>query len=295
MKNYVKKAVQPMFAWSEDTDMNGVSVSQADMDSGSPKLGDMIAVNPKNPKDKWLIAKDFFEDNYEAEKAPGPKLDLGPTIIAYRFQGHEDQLPSLCFCIEKTNDNLVYLDGYDVIIGDVVVFVDGLSEVGYVLKENFNSLTMEAEILSFFNTDKASVLFVSESDSVDIRSGKASLDDFSDRIASISHNGSANRKSLHNTTANGARKNVKDIQFWGDGDMFKLISKASSEEEGWMKSTKAMQVDGVGCVVQVTTQQRNPDGSYEVAEAVTFVPGAIIEEIPGEENKIEGRRLVGLS
>ena len=71
-------------------------------------------------------------------------------------------------------------------------------------------------------------------------------------------------KSLHNTTANGAKKNVKDIQFWGDGDTFRLISKASSESEGWMKSTKAMPA-GNSVVVQVTTQQRNPDGSYNSA------------------------------
>lgn len=85
-------------------------------------------------------------------------------------------------------------------------------------------------------------------------------------------------KSLHNTTANGARKNVKDIKFWGDGDMFRLISKASSESEGWMKSTKAMQA-GTSVVVQVTTQQRNPDGSYAIAEALTTVPNAEIAEV----------------
>lgn len=84
-------------------------------------------------------------------------------------------------------------------------------------------------------------------------------------------------KSLHNTTANGAKKNVRDIQFWGDGDTFRLISKASSEAEGWMKSTKAMPA-GNSVVVQVTTQQRNPDGSYSVAEALTTVPNAIIAE-----------------
>ena len=84
-------------------------------------------------------------------------------------------------------------------------------------------------------------------------------------------------KSLHNTTANGARKNVRDIVFWGDGDTFRLISKASSEAEGWMKSTKAMAA-GTNVVVQVTTQQRNPDGSYSVAEALTTVPNAIIAE-----------------
>ena len=97
-------------------------------------------------------------------------------------------------------------------------------------------------------------------------------------------------KTLKNTDADGARKNVKDIVFWGDGDLFKLISKASSEKEGWMKSTKAMYV-GNGCVVQVTTQQRNPDGSYVVAEAVTFVPGVVISEVYNDEGKIVSRRL----
>lgn len=85
-------------------------------------------------------------------------------------------------------------------------------------------------------------------------------------------------KTLHNTTANGARKNVKDIVFWGDGDTFKLISKASSEAEGWMKSTKAMQA-GKSVIVQVTTQQRNPDGSYSIAEALTTVESAEICDV----------------
>ena len=85
-------------------------------------------------------------------------------------------------------------------------------------------------------------------------------------------------KTFHNTDVNGAHKNVPDITVFGDGDMFKLLCKASSEREGWMKSTKAMAILGVGCVVQVTTQQRNPDGSYSLAEAVTFVPGVTLVE-----------------
>ena len=79
-------------------------------------------------------------------------------------------------------------------------------------------------------------------------------------------------KTLHNSDVSGARKNVKDIRVVGNGDLFQLLAKASSEEEGWMKSTKAMQIGDHGCLVQVTTQQRNPDGSYAVAEALTFVP-----------------------
>ena len=33
-----------------------------------------------------------------------------------------------------------------------------------------------------------------------------------------------------------------------------------------------------GCVVQVTTQQENNDGTYSVAEALCFVPGVKIGE-----------------
>jgi len=85
-------------------------------------------------------------------------------------------------------------------------------------------------------------------------------------------------KTLGNTCANGATKNVKDIVFWGNGDTFKLISKASSENEGWMKSTKAMSC-GTSIVVQVTTQQKNLDGSYSIAEALTTIKNAKIVEV----------------
>ena len=43
----------------------GISVSPADIENGSPKRGDMIARNPKNHKDQWLVAKQYFEDNFE--------------------------------------------------------------------------------------------------------------------------------------------------------------------------------------------------------------------------------------
>lgn len=42
-----------------------VSISPEDIANGSPKIGDMIARNPKNHKDQWLVAKEYFEDNFE--------------------------------------------------------------------------------------------------------------------------------------------------------------------------------------------------------------------------------------
>ena len=44
----------------------GISISEADLQNGSPKEGDMIARNPKNHDDQWLVAKDYFEDNFES-------------------------------------------------------------------------------------------------------------------------------------------------------------------------------------------------------------------------------------
>jgi hypothetical protein len=45
--------------------LQGVSISKADLDAGSPKLGDMIARNPKNHADQWLVAAQYFADNFE--------------------------------------------------------------------------------------------------------------------------------------------------------------------------------------------------------------------------------------
>lgn len=84
-------------------------------------------------------------------------------------------------------------------------------------------------------------------------------------------------KALDVVSIEDAKKKVSDIKVFGDGDTFKLLCKASSESQGFMKSTKVCNVNG-GCIVQVSTQQKNPDGSYAVAEAITFVPGNHLRE-----------------
>jgi hypothetical protein len=43
---------------------DSVSISKDDRENGSPKDGDMIARNPENHLDQWLVSKEFFEDNY---------------------------------------------------------------------------------------------------------------------------------------------------------------------------------------------------------------------------------------
>lgn len=44
---------------------SNVSISEADQKGGSPVVGDMIAHNPINHKDQWLINKDYFAANYQ--------------------------------------------------------------------------------------------------------------------------------------------------------------------------------------------------------------------------------------
>lgn len=46
-------------------ELPGVSISDDDIKNGSPKAGDMIARNPKNHSDQWLVAAQYFRDNYE--------------------------------------------------------------------------------------------------------------------------------------------------------------------------------------------------------------------------------------
>jgi len=92
-------------------------------------------------------------------------------------------------------------------------------------------------------------------------------------------------KILDITDAKGAKDNIPDLKRWGDADTWKLIAKVSSESGRWMKSTKAMEVKGVGCMVQVTTQQGD-----NIAEAIEFMPFVTIVDVI-EDGKLVGRRL----
>jgi len=65
-KQYRRKQIAELRLFQEGEQLpESVSISQADRDNGSPKVGDMIARNPKNHDDQWLVAKQYFEDNFE--------------------------------------------------------------------------------------------------------------------------------------------------------------------------------------------------------------------------------------
>lgn len=62
---YRRRQLAHLAQYFPGDDLSGVSISEADSLAGSPKLGDMIARNPKNHDDKWLVAAQYFADNFE--------------------------------------------------------------------------------------------------------------------------------------------------------------------------------------------------------------------------------------
>jgi len=63
-RQYRRKALAEMRRYQPGETLTGVSISESDRLAGSPKAGDMIARNPKNHADQWLIAAQYFKDNF---------------------------------------------------------------------------------------------------------------------------------------------------------------------------------------------------------------------------------------
>jgi hypothetical protein len=62
---YRRKQIAELRPYVPGEDVFHVSISAEDEKVGSPKLGDMIARNPKNHADQWLVAAKYFADNFE--------------------------------------------------------------------------------------------------------------------------------------------------------------------------------------------------------------------------------------
>ena len=95
---YKRKGLSEMKPYVFGENMEGVSISHEDVVNGSPQIGDMIARNPKNHNDQWLVAKDYFEDNLELAVVPvsaGSDLSMSSRnmnfgqAIHYMKEGHK--------------------------------------------------------------------------------------------------------------------------------------------------------------------------------------------------------------
>ena len=64
-RQYRRTNIAEMTPYTEGMNMSNVSISSTDKENGSPKNGDMIARNPKDYNDKWLVSQKYFEENFE--------------------------------------------------------------------------------------------------------------------------------------------------------------------------------------------------------------------------------------
>jgi hypothetical protein len=64
-QRYRRKQIAELRPYVPGERLEGVSISQADRDAGSPKAGDMIARNPQNHVDQWLVSAQYFVANFE--------------------------------------------------------------------------------------------------------------------------------------------------------------------------------------------------------------------------------------
>jgi hypothetical protein len=63
-KKYRRKQIAELRPYMAGENIDHVSVAPVDRAAGSPKDGDMIARNPKNHADQWLVAAQYFADNF---------------------------------------------------------------------------------------------------------------------------------------------------------------------------------------------------------------------------------------
>lgn len=61
---YRRASIAELRPWHADYDMRHVSVSDVDRQAGSPKAGDMIARNPSDHNDQWLVSAAYFAANF---------------------------------------------------------------------------------------------------------------------------------------------------------------------------------------------------------------------------------------
>lgn len=67
---YRRSQIAELRPYEPGESMERISVAAVDKEAGSPKVGDMIARNPKNHDDQWLVAAKYFADNFEPVVVP---------------------------------------------------------------------------------------------------------------------------------------------------------------------------------------------------------------------------------
>jgi hypothetical protein len=64
-KRYLKQQISELRPYILGEDMSKINIGDIHKLAGSPRTGDMIARDPRNPQDQWLVPEQFFKENFE--------------------------------------------------------------------------------------------------------------------------------------------------------------------------------------------------------------------------------------
>lgn len=120
-KQYRRKSISEMRPYQEGEILDSkVSISEADKENGSPKLGDMIARNPLNHNDQWLVAEQYFKDNLEALSPSTDSSEVSDVEIErmalerFKIEGWEMKHPveGVTRGSLQINHKLAFIEGF---------------------------------------------------------------------------------------------------------------------------------------------------------------------------------------
>lgn len=109
MKNWKKyqrtnlAEMRPITRVDIETPEQAISISEVDMKNGSPKIGDMVARNPLNHMDKWLVAEKYFKENFAEVGA----RSYGDVFVDHIFEHLQPGETVVCKICHKTLGEIV--------------------------------------------------------------------------------------------------------------------------------------------------------------------------------------------
>lgn len=128
-----------------------VSISEPDLENGSPKMGDMIARNPDNHNDQWLVGQEYFEKNFYPVADLPNKLtekDILARVAGVQFDKMGEKT-TVCLLTLKNGYEIISTSScvdpanYNQAIGEKFAYQKALDQVwfleGYLLQERLSN------------------------------------------------------------------------------------------------------------------------------------------------------------
>jgi hypothetical protein len=90
-RQYQRVQIAELRPYVRGESLANVSLSEVDRASGSPRPGDLIARNPKNHDDQWLVAAGYFADNFTAVAPERREIGSRCITCGQRHDAEQDR------------------------------------------------------------------------------------------------------------------------------------------------------------------------------------------------------------